>query len=285
LDGYTNFYPNPDGSITAQKIIDGIAATAFLDKSGNNITGYKDFGLSYINENIIMGLKSGEYPPGVVPPHDYGQRLAFFDSKGNNLTGFKYQNSAESTDSFVVANMNYYGAAALLNRYGAEVLPPIFDDIMLTSAGYAVLQARDSETGENSRVGYLKLPDAFNEVKGGQPPITVYLNGIELYFDIEPTIINGRTMAPMRKIFESLGCEITWDDATKTVTGTKGGTVVSLSIGDVSAYVNGEELEMDAAPLIQGDRTLVPLRFIAESTGADVKWDADNRRVLISITL
>ena len=279
--GYSYLRLNPDGSVAVQKNLNGIHAAAFLDKSGKNLTGYKEFSLYYDNDSLIMGLKRGNYPPGATPPHDYAQRIAFFDSKGNNLTGFHYQNSGDSSGRFVVANRNYYGAAALLNQYGAEVLPPVFDDILLTSEGYAMFQLSDSETGENARVGYLKLPDHFSEINN-IPPVTVYLNDIELYFDEEPAIVDGRAMAPMRKIFESLGCEIEWDDAAKSVTGRKGDTLLSLTIGDTMAYINGKECILDTAPMIQGDRTLVPLRFIAESTGADVRWDPEYKRVWIT---
>ena len=114
--------------------------------------------------------------------------------------------------------------------------------------------------------------------------MTVYLNGIELYFDEEPVIIDGRVMAPARKIFESLGYEIEWDTATGTVTGRHEDITTRLTVGDATAYINQRAVRLDAAPVVIGDRTLVPLRFIAESTGAEVKWDAGRRRVSITTT-
>lgn len=53
---------------------------------------------------------------------------------------------------------------------------------------------------------------------------------------------NDRTLVPMRAIFENLGADIAWDDATETVTGTKDDLTVTLKIGDTTAYVNGREV-------------------------------------------
>ena len=61
--------------------------------------------------------------------------------------------------------------------------------------------------------------------------ISVTLNGVKLDFDVPPQIISDRTFVPMRKIFESLGATVSWDDETKTVTGRKNDAVVNLSIG------------------------------------------------------
>ena len=51
------------------------------------------------------------------------------------------------------------------------------------------------------------------------------------------------------------------------------GTVVQLTIGSTTAYVNGQAVTLDVAPVIEGGRTLMPLRFIAEAVGAEVAWD------------
>jgi N-acetylmuramoyl-L-alanine amidase len=55
-----------------------------------------------------------------------------------------------------------------------------------------------------------------------------------------------------------------------------------LTIGSDLAYVNGAEIRLDAAPVIQNDATLVPLRFVSETSGAEVAWDDALRRALIT---
>lgn len=112
--------------------------------------------------------------------------------------------------------------------------------------------------------------------------ITVKLNGSALAFDVAPQIINDRTMVPMRKIFESMGATVNWDDATRTVTSTKGATTISMTIDNPTMTVNGNAVVLDSAPQIVNDRTLVPVRAIAESFGSTVDWDGNTKTVTIT---
>ncbi len=114
--------------------------------------------------------------------------------------------------------------------------------------------------------------------------ITVKLNGSALSFDVAPQIINDRTMVPMRKIFESMGATVNWDEATRTVTSTKGDTTISMTIDNATMTVNGAAVTLDAAPQIVNDRTLVPVRAIAESFGSTVDWDGNTKTVDITDT-
>lgn len=105
---------------------------------------------------------------------------------------------------------------------------------------------------------------------------------------VEPQIINGRTMVPMRKIFETLGATVEWDGENRIVTGTKEDTEIKLQIGSniATKTVSGEtkNIELDVTPTIVDGRTLVPVRFIAESLDKTVGWDSDNRTVVIMDT-
>lgn len=110
--------------------------------------------------------------------------------------------------------------------------------------------------------------------------ITVLLDGRELSFNgVEPQIVNGRTMLPMRAIFEELGCVMDWNGDTKTVTASKGVTNITLTVNSKRAKVNGKTIELDAAPMISNGSTLVPVRFISESLGLEVRWDQSTRTV------
>lgn len=112
--------------------------------------------------------------------------------------------------------------------------------------------------------------------------ITVYLDSVRLSFDVPPQIIDGRTMVPMRKIFESLGAVVTWDEATQTVTGKKGDIIVNVSINSKTLFKNSVPKVLDVAPVIIDGRTLVPARAIAESFDCTVDWIAESRTVKIS---
>lgn len=113
--------------------------------------------------------------------------------------------------------------------------------------------------------------------KSGAIPIIV--DGREIVCDQPPVIIHDRTLVPLRAIFEALGANVNWYDATKTVTATKGTTKISLTIGSSMMYKNGEALSIDYAGEIINNRTMVPVRAISEAFGAKVEWDNDNRTV------
>lgn len=110
----------------------------------------------------------------------------------------------------------------------------------------------------------------------------VMLDGAALQFDVPPVIENGRTLVPLRAIFEALGAEISWNGATQTVLATKAGTQVVLTIGNPQAYRNNAPVLLDVPPKIIEGRTMVPLRFVSEAMGADVKWDGVTGTILIT---
>lgn len=109
--------------------------------------------------------------------------------------------------------------------------------------------------------------------------ITVSVDWDEVEFDVSPTIIEGRTMVPLRAIFEALEAQVEWDGITRTVTGLRQNTKVSLVVDSKIAIVNGEEIQLDVPAIIVSGRTLVPARFISESLGAKVSWDEKLRKV------
>ncbi|MPM57941.1 hypothetical protein SDC9_104770 [bioreactor metagenome] len=79
----------------------------------------------------------------------------------------------------------------------------------------------------------------------------------------------------MRAI-EELGAVVAWDEETKTVTVTKDSTVVVITLGDATVYVDGVEKELDVPAELNSGRTYVPLRFLAETLGLDVEWDSES---------
>lgn len=111
--------------------------------------------------------------------------------------------------------------------------------------------------------------------------ISVYLDANKIEFDVAPQIIDGRTMVPIRAIFEKMGATVEWDKNTSTATCTKDDTVVKMTVNSANMQVNGEIIKMDTAPVVIGGRTLAPARYVAEAFGADVQWSAKNNTVVI----
>lgn len=111
--------------------------------------------------------------------------------------------------------------------------------------------------------------------------IKVMLDGSTLNFDVPPTIVDGRTLVPLRIIFEEMGATVNWNPSSGTITGIKGDKTISLKVNSKNAYVNGKLIQIDVPASVVNGRTLVPTRFIAESLGADVAWDRETRTVFI----
>ena len=113
--------------------------------------------------------------------------------------------------------------------------------------------------------------------------IVVYLDGKMVVFDQKPIIENGRTLVPMRAIFEALGMEVEWNNAKRRITATNdGGKLIIMTVGDPIMTADGRIVEMDVPPKIVSSRTLVPLRAISEACDCRVDWDGVNRTIDIT---
>lgn len=103
--------------------------------------------------------------------------------------------------------------------------------------------------------------------------IRVTVDGQEVLFDdLSPLIVDGRTLIPLRAVFGALGAEVDWDEATRTVTLTRGDTAVRLTVGSTEALVGGRVETLDVPATILNGRVLAPLRFAAQALGASVQW-------------
>jgi hypothetical protein len=113
--------------------------------------------------------------------------------------------------------------------------------------------------------------------------INVELNGHPLTFDVPPVVEAGRTLVPVRAIFEALGARITWDPASQTISAVhpERNRYVILKLGSTTAWVDGREVTLDVAPRLIDGRTMVPLRFVSTAMGADVSYDAATQTVVI----
>ncbi|MBQ8391122.1 MAG: hypothetical protein IJX50_01080 [Clostridia bacterium] len=112
--------------------------------------------------------------------------------------------------------------------------------------------------------------------------ISVTIDGIAQNYDVMPVIENGRTLVPMRGIFEALGAIVAWDEKTSTVIGVKEDIAVVLQAGNSNAKVNGKNVALDVPAKIIDGRTMVPARFVAETLGCGVNWDESTQTVVIT---
>lgn len=127
----------------------------------------------------------------------------------------------------------------------------------------------------------LLLFSAITPVMANNNNITVKIDGQQIAFDVQPHLINDRTMVPLRAIFEALGATVDWREDTQTVISSKGETTIALTINKPTMYVNGAAVTLDSPACLVSGRTLVPVRAISEAFGTLVNWDGVTSTVSI----
>jgi hypothetical protein len=113
----------------------------------------------------------------------------------------------------------------------------------------------------------------------------------EVTLDTPPIIVSGRTMVPLRFIATALGAEVTWQASDQSILIVFQGKRLTLWIGlnyaimveQKEGQVISKTMDLDQAPFIQGGRTMVPLRFIAEAFGAMVDYEAPTQKITLSL--
>ena len=111
--------------------------------------------------------------------------------------------------------------------------------------------------------------------------VTVQLDGNVLSCRHDPVIENDRVLVPMRDIMEPLGYEVVWNEKDRSIVAKDADTNMYLTINNAYATVNNTQVVLDAAPRIIDDITMVPLRFVADYSGASVSWNPTTYTVSI----
>lgn len=107
--------------------------------------------------------------------------------------------------------------------------------------------------------------------------LAITIDGAPVNFtDAQPFIDeSGRTQIPVRSVAEALNCKVDWDETARKATLTKDSKTVEITIGSAELSVDGETVTMDTTAQIKNDRTYIPLRFVGEALGTEVKWESN----------
>lgn len=149
-------------------------------------------------------------------------------------------------------------------------------------------------------IALICIPSVIIPTQAANDEIHVRLNDTELSFDVPPQIIGGRTMVPMRSIFEALGYTIKWNQEDQSIMAQNkesdkmiymiidnifmyvGSSNEFYKYGNDSTYLNEHITTLEQAPTIINGRTLVPVRAISEASNCNVEWDDYSRTVIIT---
>lgn len=122
-----------------------------------------------------------------------------------------------------------------------------------------------------------EVSDSLNSLENVNviPVENIFIGDNNIKFDTPPVIKEGRTLIPVRAISESLGAHVDWNAEEKIVTITKEEKVIVFYLAENKVYVNDNEVEIDVPAEVMNNRTMVPIRFIAEQLGLKVQWDEE----------
>lgn len=115
--------------------------------------------------------------------------------------------------------------------------------------------------------------------------IKVTVNGSKVDFpDVQPQLINGRTLVPLRAVFEKMGCNVEWNQKNKSALISFKGNTLLLRINNSSMVLNNTNLQrkLDVPAQLISSRTMIPLRYAAEALGFNVQWDNSSKTVIVS---
>lgn len=120
-----------------------------------------------------------------------------------------------------------------------------------------------------------------NVVLSHEKDIGIVIDGEQVASDATPLLKDNRVLVPVRIISENLGYGVSWNSIDKKVGISNGLTSISFQVGDSSMWKNGTKIYLDVPPIIDHNRTYLPIRAISENLGAIVTWDNSNKSVII----
>lgn len=241
-----------------------------------------DLKLSLANQNpVMLGITCSEeiYSPteGCI-----GLPLGAFLIGGHAILAVGYDDEKEKT----IKGRHYKGFIECQNSWGEDYGEQGFFwipyeyityrtkdfDISFLMDMYAMVDLKKEDlngTAIELFIGFNTAWDDGREVSLDQPPIV----------DEE----TGRTLVPLRFVGESLGCRVEWLQQSRRIIIRNDAHDIQLTIGSQTALVDGNKRLMDQAPIIdqRTGRTLVPLRFVAQTLGNPVLWDGKRKKITI----
>jgi hypothetical protein len=198
------------------------------------------------------------------------------DSKGGKLEAIFQNQTGEFIRQQIVESINWKGTRTL------RIPKPQMDKLKWIGLEINSMSLIQGEVGldnlvlENIDPRKLEKPVAV-QLKLGQREASI--GGQLRLLDQPPQLESGRTFVPIRFIIDALGGQVSWYAAEKKVTLRRGENLIELWVGDQHLIANGVRVISDAAPVIRGDRTLLPLRVVSEQLGLQVQWDAKTKQI------
>lgn len=190
--------------------------------------------------------------------------------------------------------VNYTGTATGYSPFYGHYVIAVFgnyDDMYMFE-----MDKKQGENDVNSDfIEMLNTVSFSGESSSNSDAIKIKIDGEYITPDSDPTIVNDRTLVPIRAVAEKLGYDVKWEAETRTAVITNGEVILRVTIDSpemiketkeevdfIPEFYTQEKIELDVSATIINDRTYLPLRAVGEALGCDVDWDASSRTVIIT---
>ena len=246
------------------------------------IAGYSDAG-DVIN-CYYAGVLSGSYtrPVGYYDMFNVTRVDGEFQHKGSTFSSTYHDKdlSGNADSNYITTAKSTAAMKMQINYTGWDFNTVWYIDAAMND-GYPVLRSERRFT--------IPAGTAPGTNPGSSDEIRVYVDGVQLTFDQPPIATNGRTLVPVRAIFEALGAEVQWNGENQTILGHQASSnttiMLQLGVNTMAKQQNGGAIvfiTLDVAPFAINGRTLGPVRAISEAYQCDVQWDGATRSVIIT---
>jgi hypothetical protein len=216
----------------------------------------------------------------------FGGALGYrvYRSAEKGVEGISITDFAIAATEYVDVNVDadttyYYVARALLKEAdvwgNSEELGPASIEVSAkTAPNITGGNASDLEDMKKNVI-LMKLYDPMMSVNGNIGEVDPANPGTT------PVELNGRTLMPIRSVIEAMDGTVEWEEELNRVTLNAGGHTVVMVLEDKNFTVDGEAKTMDIAPSTINDRTMVPVRFVAENAGCVVDWIESSMQIVV----
>ncbi|MCL2386903.1 MAG: WG repeat-containing protein, partial [Defluviitaleaceae bacterium] len=267
-----------NGFASVSEYADGRFYHSLIDTAGHTIFEPREYQIFVCESGMFIGHYNPFFGTAHSPRH-MQTRNALLDQQGNYLTGFYYERISPFNNGFAIVTMHSLSPrreVGIINSQGTEVVPLIFSDIRFVSGNTYVVRAAN-----DNQIGLLTLSTSVQSQQ-----IRIRVNGEFVYiphYDQHPVIIDGRVLVPLRAVMEAMGLYVRWYEAEQAIYVGDDSVAAMLRIGSPYLSIDdGPVFYLDVQPQIINNRTMVPVRAIAEAFHMRVEWYPNERIVDIN---
>ncbi|MBR1737827.1 MAG: copper amine oxidase N-terminal domain-containing protein [Firmicutes bacterium] len=252
-----------------------LASEFFVYAYNTSDTGKEGIYVVYTDDE---GVKYSKYK---ISENDGIETLDFYSVDGEKIISYYREIEKEDTTETTTKEIKVNTESKNTDKYtdedssysrggkssGKACVNTNNDDLISDNAP----KSSDDNKNENKEI-VLKIASPYAEVFGKRTTISS-----------SPVIVNGRTMLPVRFIAENAGYTADWAQSEKKAAISLNNTVIEIYEDSDTAYINGEEVKIDAPAFNDNGTLFVPARFIFEAFGADVSWNSFDKSVTIKM--